>query len=200
MDAQFWNERYAATDFFYGQSPNDFVAQVADQIPAGPVLCLAEGEGRNAAFLAQHGHSVTAVDQSETGLAKARQLAASRGCSIETLVADLAHFVVTPMAWSGIVATFMHLPQPLRAQVHAGVVAGLKPGGVYILEAYTPDQLKHATGGPRDIALLMTLDMIRQELAGLDLEIAQEIERDVVEGTGHKGRAAVLQILGRRRA
>ena len=68
MDAAFWNNRYAVASHVYGETPNAFVAEVAPEIPAGPVLCLAEGEGRNAVHLATLGHRVTAVDQSEVGL------------------------------------------------------------------------------------------------------------------------------------
>jgi hypothetical protein len=86
----------------------------------------------------------------------------------------------------------------LRRELHAQVVRGLAPGGIYILEAYTPAQLKFGTGGPKDEALLMKLPALREELTGLDLLVAREIERDVVEGNGHTGRAAVVQIVARR--
>jgi SAM-dependent methyltransferase len=110
MDAAFWNNRYAVTGHVYGEAPNAFVAEVAPQIPAGPVLCLAEGEGRNAVHLATLGHRVTAVDQSEVGLAKARRLAGARGVEIETMLADLANYSIAAGAWAGIVATFAHQP------------------------------------------------------------------------------------------
>jgi SAM-dependent methyltransferase len=198
MDAATWNDRYAAAGHFYGEAPNAFVAEVALQIPAGPVLCLAEGEGRNAVHLATLGHRVTALDQSEVGLAKARRLAASRGVEIETVPADLADYSIAVAAWAGIVATFAHLPPALRRRVHRDVVAGLQPGGVYILEAYTPAQLAFGTGGPKLPELLMTLADLREELSGLKFLIARELERDVVEGSGHNGRGAVVQILARR--
>ena len=197
MDAAFWNNRFAAPQFFYGETPNAFVAEVAAQIPAGPVLCLAEGEGRNAVHLATLGHHVTAVDQSEAGLAKARQLATARGVEIETVLADLGNFTIAPGVWSGIVATFAHLPPAIRRKVHAQVVRGLQPGGVFVLEAYTPAQLAFDTGGPKSPELLMTLAGLRDELAGLKLLVGHEIERDVVEGDGHTGRGAVVQILAR---
>jgi hypothetical protein len=75
MDTAFWNDRYAGAGHLYGEEPNAFLAEVAPQIPAGPVLCLAEGEGHNAVHLALQGYRVTAVDQSEVGLAKAQRLA-----------------------------------------------------------------------------------------------------------------------------
>ena len=198
MDAAFWNNRYAVAGHVYGEAPNAFVAEVAPQIPAGPVLCLAEGEGRNAVHLAARGHRVTAVDQSEVGLSKARRLAKRRGVEIETLVTDLADYTVAVGAWAGIVATFAHLPPALRRRIHREVGVGLKPGGVFILEAYTPAQLSLGTGGPKSPELLMTLTGLRDELSGLDLLIGREIEREVIEGDGHTGRGAVVQVLARR--
>ena len=198
MDVASWNDRYAAPQYIYGETPNTFVAEMASQIPAGPVLCLAEGEGRNAVYLATLGHRVTAVDQSEAGLAKARRLATARGVEIETVLADLGNFIIEPGVWSGIVATFAHLPPVIRRQVHAQGVRGLRPGGMFVLEAYTPAQLAFDTGGPKSPELLMTLASLREELAGLELLVGHEIERDVIEGDGHTGRGAVVQVLGRR--
>lgn len=193
-----WNQRYATEEFVYGTDPNDFVAGMAAHIPEGPVLCLAEGEGRNAVHLAQLGHAVTAVDQSAVGLAKAARLAVARGTSVVTVAANLAHYTIEPAAWAGIVMTFGHLPPPLRRSVHAQVVAGLRPGGVYLLEAYTPAQIALGTGGPKDPSLCMTLAALRDELAGLEFIVARECERDVIEGTGHTGRGAVVQVVARR--
>ena len=198
MDAAFWNDRYAVAGHVYGEAPNAFVAEVAPEIPAGPVLCLAEGEGRNAVHLATLGHRVTAVDQSEVGLAKARRLAGARGVEIETVLADLANYTIAANAWAGIIATFAHLPPALRGRIHREVVAGLRPGGVFVLEAYTLAQLALGTGGPKSPELLMTLAGLRDELPGLELLIGREIERDVIEGDGHTGRGAVVQILARR--
>jgi SAM-dependent methyltransferase len=198
MDAEFWNNRYARDDFVYGTEPNDFVASVAARIPPGPVLCLAEGEGRNAVYLASLGHAVTAMDLSVFALGKAQKLAAEHGVKIETVAADLAAYDIETGGWAGIVATWAHLPPPLRRRVHAQAAAGLRPGGRFVLEAYTPAQLAYDTGGPRSVELLMTAVQLRDELAGLEFEILRELERDVREGSKHTGRAAVVQVLARR--
>lgn len=195
-----WNARYQEPGYAYGTAPNDFLRDMADRIPEGPVLCLAEGEGRNAVHLAERGHVVTAVDLSEAGLAKAAALALERGVGLHTVHADLADFVIEERAWAGIVSIFAHLPPAVRARLHAAVVHGLRPGGVFLLEAYTPAQLALATGGPADPTLLMTAASLRTELAGLELELCREVEREVVEGRLHRGRAAVVQVLGRRPA
>lgn len=198
-DASFWDKRYgSAADYVYGTFPNEFLAAVADQIPAGPVLCLAEGEGRNAVHLARRGHAVTAVDQSAVGLAKAAALAKRHGVPLTTQIADLSNYVIPPQAWSGIIVIFMHLPPALRATVLAQAVAGLRPGGVLVLECYTPAQLAFNTGGPREVALLPTLASLRAELPGLEFLHGVELERDIREGDGHTGRGAVVQILARR--
>ena len=157
----FWNERYRAPHYVYGTAPNDFLASVADQIPPGPALCLAEGEGRNAVFLAGRGHDVTAVDQSSAGLEKARALAQSRGVPLATVVADLANFEIAPQAWAGIVAIFMHLPPVLRRAVLGRAARGLRPGGVFVMEAYTPAQLGRGTGGPNDATLMPDLKSLQ---------------------------------------
>jgi SAM-dependent methyltransferase len=196
--AEFWDNRYATPDFVFGTQPNDFLRSIADQIPSGPVLCLAEGEGRNAVFLAERGHAVTATDLSATGLAKARALAARRGVALATEVADLATYAIAPGAWSGIVAIFMHLPPSLRRDVLGRAAAGLQPGGVFVMEAYNPAQLANNTGGPKDVALLPTLAQLRDELRGLEIVHGVERERDVQEGGGHTGLSAVVQVLARR--
>lgn len=190
-----WNERYSAPAFAYGTEPNDFLRSVADRIPPGPVLCLAEGQGRNAVYLASLGHEVLAVDQSPVGLQRAQELAASRGVTIATEVADLSNFEIARGKWSGIVAIFTHLPPDLRARVFAAAVDGLAPGGAFVLEAYRPKQLEYGTGGPREVSLLMSLDALRRELAGLRIEHGVETEREIHEGEYHHGHSAVTQVL-----
>ncbi|MBL8612623.1 MAG: class I SAM-dependent methyltransferase [Myxococcales bacterium] len=200
MSSEFWDDRYRADDFAYGKEPNDFVREVAGEIPIGPVLCLAEGEGRNAVFLAGRGHEVTAVDFATEGLAKAQRLARERNVRVETVLADLATYEPPRSDYAGIVATFAHLPPPVRARVHRWAAASLRPGGVFVLEAYRPAQLAHATGGPRDVALLMTLDDLRRELAALEIVIGRDVDREIREGAFHSGESATVQVLARKSA
>lgn len=190
-----WNERYSQAEYVYGKNPNDFLAEVVQQIPRGRVLCLADGEGRNGVYLAQQGCQVTAVDGSSVGLEKARKLAAERSVEIETIVADLAEFLIQPNSWDAIVSIFCHLPPTVRAYIHRQVVSGLRSGGVFVLEAYTPRQLQFKTGGPPTAELTMELTTLQEELEGLEFKHAVELERDIQEGLFHQGRSSVVQVL-----
>jgi SAM-dependent methyltransferase len=193
-----WDERYREPGFAYGTQPNDFLTMAADVIPLGPVLCVGEGEGRNAVFLAMRGHAVTAVDASAVGLAKAAVLATERGVTLRTITADLAHFPIEEGVWSGAVSIFCHLEPDLRRVVHERLVRGLAPGGVFILEAYRPEQLLYGTGGPTKRELLYTLADLEADLSGFELQHAAELVREVHEGRYHNGRSAVVQIIARR--
>lgn len=195
-----WDERYQQTDFVYGEAPNDFLAEKAGLLRKGRCLCLAEGQGRNAVWLAEQGFSVTAVDQSSVGMVKARELAARRGVTIQTEVADLADFDLGADRWDSIVSIFGHLPSALRRDVHRRVVDALAPGGTFLLEAYTPDQLATSgTGGPADSDMLLTLEKLAEELGDLDILFSQETVREVNEGSFHHGEGAVVQFVARKK-
>jgi SAM-dependent methyltransferase len=195
-----WNQRYSEAGFAYGTEPNDFLASTAERYlpPKGEILCLAEGEGRNAVFLARFGFRVTGVDSSAVGLEKARKLAEQHGVDIQTVVADLGDFDLGVERWDGIVSIWCHTPSALRARLHRSAVAALRPGGVLLLEAYTPKQLEYKTGGPPTAELMMTLAVVREELAGLEFLEAEEKLREVHEGKYHNGLSAVLQVVARK--
>ena len=50
-----WDNRYDTEEYVYGTEPNDYLASMLNELPGGQVLCPAEGEGRNAVWLAQRG-------------------------------------------------------------------------------------------------------------------------------------------------
>lgn len=190
-----WDQRYQTDEYVYGTAPNDFLRSHADRLPKGRILCLAEGEGRNAVFLAERGFDVTAVDQSAVGLAKARRLAADRGVDVTTVVADLADFRIEPESWDGIVSIFAHMPASVRQHVHREVVSGLRSGGVFLLEAYRPEQLRYGTGGPPTAEFMMDLKELREELAGLEFDYGADAVRDIHEGRLHSGPGAVVDVV-----
>jgi SAM-dependent methyltransferase len=196
----FWDKVFSEDGFAYGLEPNGFLAESAHLLPDGPILCVASGEGRNAVYLALQGREVHGVDASRVGVAKTRQLAVERGVRVQAVVADLAQHDLGQERWAGIVSIFGHLPAPLRTQVHAGMVRALRPGGVLLMEAYTPRQLHHGTGGPPVEEMLYEPAMLREELAGLELDRCEERVREVREGKLHSGLASVVQVIGVKQA
>lgn len=190
-----WDERYSSDDYAYGTVPNTFLQQHYASIPKGKILSLAEGEGRNAVFLAKHGYAVTAVDGSLVGLNKAKRLAGQNGVSIECIHADLAEYDLGEQAWDGIVSIFCPLSSALRIAMYKKVISALKPNGVFLLEAYTPDQLKHGTGGGNSADVMQTAASLSKELADLEFRHLIELERDVIEGSYHTGIGSVVQAI-----
>lgn len=195
-----WDERFSSDDYAYGKEPNDFLVEWAHSLPLGRVLSLAEGEGRNAVFLATQGRQVTAMDSSKVGLEKARRLAAERGVQLDTLHAELETLEPGIQQWDAVVSIFAPLAHAERRILHRKVVAALKPGGVFLLEAYTPAQLAYGTGGGSDPDTKITADLLREELDGLQFLHLVEIEREVLEGRYHTGRSAVLQAVAQKPA
>lgn len=193
-----WEQRYGAEDYLYGTEPNDFLRRHVDSLPRGRVLCLAEGEGRNAVFLASQGFEVSSIDLTQAGVAKTRRLAKERGVKVDAATGDLAATDLGIQRWDAIISIFAHLPAAVRRDLHTRVVAALVPGGVLLLEAYTPDQIGRGTGGPPTPELAMTLSDLMRELEGLEFIHAVETERDVLEGHGHNGRGSVVQVIARR--
>lgn len=192
-----WNDRYSAEEFIYGTEPNAFLAEHASQL-SGPVLSLAEGEGRNAVFLASLGLQVTGVDGSAVALAKAQKLAKSKGVEIQTDVADLATYQPAMNHFGSAISISAHLPREIRNRLYPLVEQSLLPGGLLLLEAYSENQLHRNTGGPKDTDMLMTVDKIEREFPHLEPIILREIEREVCEGTHHTGLASVVQFIGRK--
>ena len=191
-----WDDRYSAEGWAFGTEPNDFLKQEAHRIPPGRVLCLGEGEGRNAVFLAEQGYEVVGVDRSQVGMDKAQALAQERGVFIETVVSSVEDFDLTEGEWQGIISVFFHLPPELRKKVHQAVVKGLAPGGILILEGFTPKQLELGTGGPPHLDRLLSLSDLEEELGELEFLVAQETEREILEGRMHTGLSSVVQVVG----
>ena len=193
-----WNARYSDPEYAYGVEPNSFLVENVSFL-SDPVLSIAEGEGRNAVFLASRGLKVHAVDGSEVGLAKAEKLAANNNISISTQVANLGHYEPDEEAYSAIVSIFAHLTGAIRTRLSPLLTQSLRPNGVLILEAYSENQIRHGTGGPRDLDMLMTCAKIEHEFPTLEPILLQEVTRDVVEGKFHTGLASVVQFIGRKR-
>lgn len=202
MASSFWDAKFGGEpdNYFYGTHPNDFLAEHASLIAeGGQVLSIGEGEGRNAVFVAKTRNTrVTAVDASSVGLAKASRLAQEAGVDLSVVHEDLATFAIPENSNDAVLMIFCHLPSALRTKVLRSAALSLRPGGLLILELYRLKQLQHSTGGPKDPDLLCDLADLRTDLKGLDVQelVAQEVDREVVEGKGHTaGGSAVVQLI-----
>jgi 2-polyprenyl-3-methyl-5-hydroxy-6-metoxy-1,4-benzoquinol methylase len=190
-----WDDEYDTEQYIYGKQANDFLKSHYQQLPKGKILMLAEGEGRNAVFLAKLGYQVTAVDISEVGLEKARKLASENSVQIETICANLANFDLGLQQWDGIVSIFCHLPASLRQSLYHRVERALKPQGVMLIEGYTPEQLNFNSGGPPVAEMMVSESILTAELPHLHFSLLQELQREVIEGVKHSGLAAVVQAI-----
>lgn len=196
MSGEFWNERFGGSDYLYGEKPNEFLEHRHTLIPKDSrVLVLGDGEGRNGVFLARKRCKVTSVDASEVGIAKANALAAKYKVELNALHGVLPNVDIEKGVWDAVVLIYLHLPEAVRKATHRLAVDALKPGGLLILEAFTPEQLQHQSGGPKDEALLYTAEMLKADFEGLEFEGVAELETVLNEGPGHQGKAHVVRLI-----
>ncbi len=196
----FWNDRYGKDQYFYGTEANLFLKEVSNNFPKNSkILCLAEGEGRNAVYLASLGHLVTGVDFSEEGKRKALLLAGKKNLSIEYDVADLRDYDFGVEKWDGVVSIFCHLPSDLRSEVYKKVQKGLKPDGIFVIQSYTPEQLQYNTGGPKDKDFLCDPEIVKAGFEGFSWPRLEVSLTEIHEGLGHNGLSSVLSGVGRKK-
>ncbi|MCM3710412.1 class I SAM-dependent methyltransferase [Sporosarcina luteola] len=195
----FWHERFSTEEYIYGKEPNQFVVEAAHVLPKGKVLCIAEGEGRNAVYLASLGFDVTAWDYAQAGLDKTQQLANEKGVSVKTELRDLAEVVWEEKQWDAIVHIFGHFPEDVMEKTMTGIQKALKVGGYYVSELYTKEQLRYGTGGPRDSVMLMDPADILHKFDGYFIKHFHVGEVNREEGQLHTGTAHVVQSIFQKR-
>jgi len=199
MSTDFWNSRYAEPGYAYGTEPNAFLVSQKHYLKPGmKALAVADGEGRNGVWLAQQGLDVLSVDASEVGLRKTQELAADRGVAIRTEKVDLTTWKWPEQKFDVVAAIFIHFPPEVRARMHRRMFDALKPGGVLILEAFTPEQLTYKSGGPPVAEMLYTADMLRIDFAGGEILLIEELVTELAEGKYHRGPGAVVRLVLRR--
>jgi 2-polyprenyl-3-methyl-5-hydroxy-6-metoxy-1,4-benzoquinol methylase len=194
-----WNRRFSEPGYLFGTDPNAWLHDHASLWQAGQrVLCVADGEGRNSVWLAQQGLTVDAFDISEVGVRKARDFARITGVKVNFAVADVAALQWPQGLYDGVVAIFIQFADPgLRARIFEGMVRCLKPGGILVLQGYTPKQLDFRTGGPPFASHMYTERLLREDFAPLEILDLREYETELAEGTGHRGHSAVIGLVAR---
>jgi SAM-dependent methyltransferase len=198
--AAMWNQRFTDEDYVFGREPNEYLRAKTPLLPpGGRVLCVADGEGRNSVWLASQGMKVEAFDISAVGVEKARRLAAEAGVSVEFNVAECDTWAWSPASHDAVVAIFVQFADPaMRERLFANMVGALKPGGVLVLQGYTPKQLDYKTGGPGELSHLYTADLIRESFKTLQPVELVEYEAELNEGARHAGRSALLGFVARK--
>lgn len=198
-NSKFWDERFASSTYVYGEAPNAFLRDHALLLPAGgKVLSLGEGEGRNAVFLASRGFKVTALDTSEQGFEKMRQLARRRGLQVEERLHDLSTANLGSAEWDGIINIYCHLPKQDRSALYPRIIEALRPGGVFLSEQFSKEQLAYESGGPKSEDMLLSLDELETAFADFEPLLASKEVVVLDEGPFHQGPASVLRFAARK--
>lgn len=193
---EFWNERFGREGYFYGTTANRYLASHIDILPSQQsILFLGEGEGRNAVYALESGHTVTALDAAEIGLAKTAMLAQNKGYEVSLIHTDLEQWNPTQQ-YDAIMCSFLHLIEPLRTEVFAKSLAHLSTGGVFVGEFFSIHQFSKNTGGPKHLDLLYTADDLISIFNTLPCEILElyETDTELHEGAVHEGIASVVRL------
>ncbi|WP_317972921.1 class I SAM-dependent methyltransferase [Paenibacillus sp. CCS19] len=190
-----WNERFGSTDYIYGVQPNAFIKDHSSRLTGTRIVAFAEGEGRNAVYLAAQGYDVTAWDYADNGLKKTEQLAERSGVKVRTELVDLIHDPVVPGAYDGAIMVFGHFPKESQHTVLEKLIAVVKPGGTVMVEVYSEEQLRYKTGGPKSSDMLYRAqDMLawaRQHQV-VHFFYGEQIRE---EGKLHTGAGHVIQVI-----
>lgn len=197
---QRWEQRFGTPEYAFGKEPNEFLASCKPILPkSGKALAVADGEGRNGVWLAEQGLDVLSIDFSPSGQRKAKALARERGVDVRFELADVHSWAYPEAAFDVVVEIFTQFSTPSeRLRKWAGMRRALKPGGLLILQGYTPKQLQYGTGGPKEVENLYTRAMLEEAFRGFqDLAIVEE-ERELHEGTSHGGMSAVISLTARK--
>jgi 2-polyprenyl-3-methyl-5-hydroxy-6-metoxy-1,4-benzoquinol methylase len=195
-----WNRRFAREDFIFGLEPNEYLRSHAALLRAGSrALCVADGEGRNSVWLARQGLRVDAFDIAERGVDKARALAAQAGVSVDYRVADGDRLAWPTEAYDLVAAIFVQFADPaMRERLFANMTRTLRPGGLLVLQGYTPKQLGYGTGGPPIQSHLYTEEMLHAAFADMHIVELRAYEAELAEGTQHHGRSALIGLVARK--
>ena len=94
------------------------------------------------------------IDFSPLAQAKARALAAEKGVKVNFELADVHTWQYPEAAFDVVVEIFTQFSTPGERKLKwAGMRRALKPGGLLIIQGYTPKQLEYGTGGPKHVEI-----------------------------------------------
>ena len=198
---QFWNERFNKEEFIFGKEPNEYLVEKTNQFLklGDKVLCIADGEGRNGVWLAKQGMQVIAFDASNIALAKAKQFAKDNQVEVDYSFSDSDSFAWQENTYDAVIGIFIQFADPaMRVRIFQQTLQALKPGGIFILQGYTPKQLEYKTGGPSLIEHLYTEELIRDLASDFEVLDLCCYEKELSEGARHTGMSALLGLVARK--
>ena len=198
---QFWNERFNKAEFIFGKEPNDYLVEQTLKYlkPCQKVLCIADGEGRNGVWLAKQGMQVIGFDASDIALAKAKQFAKENQVKVEYTFSDTDSFAWQANTYDAVIGIFIQFADPaMRERIFKQTYETLKPGGIFILQGYTPKQLEYKTGGPSLIEHLYTEELIRDLAKEFQVLELVSYEKELSEGPRHTGMSAILGLVAKK--
>ena len=200
MDAQTWNQRYRDSELVWSAGPNRFVEELCRDLTPGRSIDLAAGEGRNAIWLAEQGWDSTALDYSDVAIDKARQIAAQRGVTITTEVADLTAYEPTPGGYDLVLVAYLQLSDEQLTPILQRAAAAVAPGGTFLLVCHDRENLEHGYGGPQQADVLTSPDQVVAALGeGFAIDRAEVAERAVQTDDGERVALDTI-VLARRNA
>lgn len=196
MSKEHWDNSFSDKDYVYGEEPNEFIKEMSTRISEHTkVACFAEGEGRNAIYIAKQGHDVTAFDQSIVGLNKTKALAEKNGVFVETVERDLTKDKVIKEQFDAAILVFGHVPKQDQEFFIKNVMESVKPGGLVMFEVYSEAQIDYNTGGPGAMDRLYNPQDILRWISDYKCLHFYYGEAERHEGKRHSGKCHVVQVV-----
>ncbi|HYO18728.1 MAG TPA: class I SAM-dependent methyltransferase [Dermatophilaceae bacterium] len=204
MDSTAWNQRYEGSELVWSATPNVFVQQLTEGLPAGTALDIAAGEGRNALWLAARGWQVTAVDFSAVALQRADSLAqkqlGSDAGRLVTLEADLETWVPQEHSYDLVLVVYLQVPEKQRSAVMRRAAEAVAPGGTLLVVGHDLANLASGHGGPQDPTVLYRPGDIVADIQPARLVIVRDetVTRSLTDDQGQPAEALDALVLARR--
>ena len=201
---EMWDARYGKEEFAYGEAPNNYLKEQINKLAPGEILFPAEGEGRNAVYAATQGWEASAFDLSNEGYKKAISLCMKYQVTIDYKIGNFSQLEYEQETFDTIALVYAHFPEKLRREYHKKLAKYLKPGGTIILEGFSKTNLElrqqqEASNGPKDLKMLFTKEIIRQDFEDFDILELDEKVIKLDEGPFHQGQASVIRFVGKKR-
>ena len=192
--ADAWNARFSGDGWAYGKEPN---AWLEERIKPGngKALVPADGEGRNAVWIASQGYDTTVFDLSDVGREKCALLAAEKGVEVVYEVDDLSIRDFSTSTYDLIACSWFHVPWSMFCEHYPRMLSSLKSGGEFICEGYHTSQMDMTSGGPKSLDLLWDLDEVMEVISeGFIIKHAKVETVELDESDLHRGTAHVVRL------